>query len=137
MAMPLERDSGEAEIREVVGSLAQAIREKDIDAVMAHYAPDVIVYDVMPPLHVQCAADYRKNFERWFASMMGPIEYEMSDLRVSLSESHAFSHALGHVKGTRKNGERADYWVRVTTCFQKANGQWLVGHEHVSMPAAM
>jgi len=27
--------------------------------------------------------------------------------------------------------------VRVTTCFQKANGQWLVGHEHVSMPVTM
>ena len=136
MAAQLERDSGEASIREFVGSLAQAIRSKDIDALMAHYAPDAVVYDVMPPLAVQCAADYRKNFEGWFASMPGPIEYEMSDLRISFSESHAFYHALGHVKGTRQNGEKADYWVRVTTCLQKANGQWLVGHEHVSMPAA-
>lgn len=137
MATPLERNDGEASIREFVGSLAQAIRNKDIDSLMAHYAPDVVVYDVMPPLAVQSAADYRKNFERWFASMRGPIDYEMSDLRISLSESHAFCHAVSHVKGTRQNGENADYWVRVTTCFQKANGQWLVGHEHVSMPAAM
>jgi ketosteroid isomerase-like protein len=61
----------------------------------------------------------------------------MNDLRVSMSESHAFCHALSHIKGTRMNGEKADYWVRVTTCFQIANGQWLVGHEHVSMPATM
>jgi len=104
---------------------------------MTHYAPDVVVYDVMPPLHVQGAPAYRKNFERWFSSMQGPIGYEMNELRVSMSESHAFCHFVGHVKGTRKNGEQADYWVRVTTCFQKANGQWLVGHEHVSMPATM
>jgi uncharacterized protein (TIGR02246 family) len=124
-------------IRDRVATLAQAIRDKDIDAVMAHYAPDVIVYDVMPPLAVQSAAEYRKNFERWFASMLGPIDYEMNELRVSMSDSHAFCHALSRVKGTRKTGEKADYWVRVTTCFQKANGQWLIGHEHVSMPAAM
>ena len=137
MAMPQKRISEDSAIRDRVESLARAIREKDIEAVMAHYAPDVVVYDLMPPLDVRSAADYRKNFERWFASMSGLIDYQMSDLRISMSESHAFSHGLGHVKGARKNGERVDYWVRVTTCFQKANGQWLVGHEHVSMPGMM
>ena len=68
--------------------------------------------------------------------MQGPIRYEISDLRVSMGESHAFCHCLGHVQGKR-GGEAADYWVRVTTCWQKANGQWAVGHEHVSMPAKM
>jgi ketosteroid isomerase-like protein len=131
-----QRDSGDTPVRDRVATLAQAIRDKDVDALMTHYAPDVVAYDVMPPLQVQSAADYRRNFERWFASMQGPIDYEMNDLRVSMSDSHAFCHALGHVKCTRTNGEKADYWVRVTTCFQKANGQWLVGHEHVSMPAA-
>jgi len=131
-----QRDSGDTPVRDRVATLAQAIRDKDVDALMTHYAPDVVAYDVMPPLQVQSAADYRRNFERWFASMQGPIDYEMNDLRVSMSDSHAFCHALGHVKFTRTNGEKADYWVRVTTCFQKANGQWLVGHEHVSMPAA-
>ena len=73
MAAPLERDSGEGSIREFLGSLTQAIRNKDIDSLMAHYAPDVVAYDVMPPRAVHSAADYRKNFERWFASMRGPI----------------------------------------------------------------
>ena len=125
----------DASVREHLQTLAQAIRDKNVDAVMTHYAPDIVVFDVKPPLAVQSAGDYRKNFERWFASMQGPIDYEMNDLRVSVSESHAFCHFLGHVQGTRAGGEKADYSVRVTTCLQKANGQWLVGHEHVSMPA--
>jgi len=127
----------DASVRERVETLAQAIRDKDVDALMTHYAPDVIVYDVMPPLDVQGAAAYRKNFERWFASMEGPIGYEMTDMRLSMSESHAMCHCKSHITGTRKNGEKADYWVRVTTFLQQANGQWLVGHEHVSMPAKM
>ena len=127
----------EALVRERLESLAQAIRARDVEAVMTHYAPDIVVFDVMPPLAVQGANDYRKNFERWFASMQGPIDYEMNDLRISMSESHAFCHFLGHVKGARAGGEKVDYSVRVTTCLQKANGQWLVGHEHVSMPATM
>jgi len=135
MATPLPQRGPEDAIREHVESLAQAIRDKNIDALMAHYAPDVFVFDVMPPLEVQGADTYRKNFERWFESMQGPIDYEVEDLRVSMSESHAFSFCLGHVKGARTDGEKLDYRVRVTSCFQKANGQWLVGHEHVSMPA--
>jgi ketosteroid isomerase-like protein len=127
----------ETEIRQRLDSLLQAIRDKDVERVMMHYAPDVVVYDVMPPLAAQSADDYRKDFERWFASLQGPMQYDISGLRISTSESHAFCHCLGHVQGTRAGGEKADYWVRVTTCFQKANGQWLVGHEHVSMPARM
>jgi ketosteroid isomerase-like protein len=137
MPTTVKRIREDTSLRNRIETLAQAIRVKDIDALMTHYAPDVVAYDVMPPFFVQGATDYRKNFERWFDSMQGPIDYEMNGLRVSESESHAFCHALSHVKGTRKNGENADYWVRVTTCFQKANGQWLIGHEHVSMPVEM
>ena len=130
----MERGAADTAIRERVETLTQAIREKNVDAVMTHYAPDVYVFDVMPPLEVDGTDDYRKNYEKWFASIEGPIDYEMNDLRISMSESHAFCHCVSHVKGTRTNGDKADYWVRVTTCFQKANGQWLVGHEHVSKP---
>jgi uncharacterized protein (TIGR02246 family) len=125
----------ETEIRQRLDTLVQAIRDKDVERLMTHYAPDVIVFDTMPPLAVSGADAYRKNFERWFASMQGPIRYDTSDLRISMSESHAFCHSLGHVQGTSAGGAKEDYWVRVTICFQKANGQWLVGHEHVSMPA--
>ena len=137
MPMPERRIRDDSSVRDRVASVAQAIRDKDIDSLMTHYAPDVVAYDVMPPMAVLSATDYRKNFERWFATMRGPIDYEMNDLRISMSESHAFCHCVSHVQGTRTNGEKADYWVRVTTCFQKANGQWLVGHEHVSMPGPM
>ena len=137
MSMSERRIRDDTSVRDRVASLAQAIRDKDIDQLMTHYAPDVVAYDIMPPLAVLSAADYRKKFEQWFASMRGPIDYEMDDLRISMSESHAFCHCVSHVRGTQTDGEKADYWVRVTTCFQKANGQWLVGHEHVSMPVTM
>jgi ketosteroid isomerase-like protein len=137
MPMPERRSRDDTSVRDRVASLAQAIRDKDIDYLMTHYAPDVVAYDITPPLAVLSAADYRKKFEQWFASMRGPIDYEMDDLRISMSESHAFCHCVSHVRGTRTDGGTADYWVRVTTCFQKANGQWLVGHEHVSMPGTM
>jgi ketosteroid isomerase-like protein len=125
----------DATIRGRIDSMAQAIRAKDIDTLMTHYSPDVIAFDVMPPLDVRGAGAYRKNFERWFASMDGPFDYELHDLHVSVGDSVAFSFCKSHVRGTHPGGQKADYWVRVTTEFQKVNGEWMVGHEHVSMPA--
>jgi uncharacterized protein (TIGR02246 family) len=127
----------EAELRECVDGLAQALRAKDIDALMAHYAPDNVTFDFRPPLQVQGVDAYRKNFEAWFASVQGPIDYEIRDLRITMSDDVAFCHSLCHVKSTRTTGEKADYWVRVTSGFQKMNGRWMIIHEHVSVPINM
>ena len=130
--MPTTTD--DAQIRERLEAVAQALRAKDIDALLAHYAPGVVTFDLRPPLQVRGVDAYRKNFEAWFASVQGPIDYEIRDLRITMSDDIAFCHSLSHVKSTRTTGERADYWVRVTSGLQKMNGQWMVTHEHVSVP---
>lgn len=125
------------QIRERLDAWTQALRAKDLDALMALYAPDTITFDLMPPSQVDGAERYRQNFERWFTAMPGPIDYDMHDLRITMGDDVAFCHSLSHVKATRANGDKADYWVRVTVGFQKRSGQWLVIHDHVSMPIDM
>jgi uncharacterized protein (TIGR02246 family) len=120
-----------------IDALAQAIRAKDLDALMPHYAPDMTVFDVRPPLQRKGREAYRENFEAWFASVEGPIEYEMRDLQISASGDLGICHLLGHVRSMRKNGRKADYWVRVTSGLRKEKGRWLVTHEHVSLPIHM
>ena len=123
----------DAQIRDFIDALAQAIRAKDINALMAHYAPDVAVFDLMP-LQTLGADAYRKNFEAWFASVQGLIDYQMRDLRITRSDDVALCHYVGHVKTTRATGEKADYRVRVTAGCRKLNGRWIITHEHVSVP---
>lgn len=60
----------------------------------------------------------------------------MRDLRITRSDDVAVCHYFGHVNSARTSGEHADYWVRVTAGCRKTNGQWMVIHEHVSMPFA-
>ena len=127
----------EIEIRLRIDSLTEAIRHKNIDQLMPHYAPDLVVYDLLPPLDVRGFAAYRKNLEKWFASMAGRISYEMADVQVMAGDTHAYSFCLGHVTGARAGGGRADYWVRVTSGWQKIHGEWVVRHEHISMPTMM
>ena len=124
----------EKEIRKGLDELVQALRAKDIEALMAHYAPDTVVFDIRPPLRIASAEAYRKNFEAWFASVDGPINYEVSELLVQAREDVAFCHSLSHVRSKRTNGDEADYWVRVTSGLRKMSGRWMITHEHISMP---
>ena len=127
------RTRDDARVRECIEASARTIRAKDIKAVMAQYAPDIVTFDLMP-LQTQGADAYRKNFEAWFASVQGPIDYETHDVRLTTRGDVAFCHYLGRVKSTRTTGETTSYRVRVTAGFQMVNGEWMVTHEHVSVP---
>jgi len=128
--------SVEAVLRQRVQALAEAIRGKDVDRVMSFYADDVVVFDVRPPLDTRGVDAYRQNFERWFASFDGPLSFELQGLRIVASESAAFCHYLCLVVGSRPDGRTSGYWARGTTCFERRDAEWLVTHEHISMPAA-
>ena len=118
-------------------TLAQAIRDKNVEALMTHYAPDVVVFDLRPPLQVRGADAYRKNFEAWFASVQGPIDFAMRDLQITTSNDIAFAHYLARVRSTSKTAKWADYSVRVTAGCRRVNGAWLIAHEHISVPVSV
>ena len=45
-----DRTTAEAEIRALIDDWAKAMRAKDVDGVMSHYAPDSVTFDLAPPL---------------------------------------------------------------------------------------
>ena len=120
-----------------IDALAQAIRDKDLDRLMSFYAADVLVFDVRAPLLARGAGASRQNFERWFNSFVGPLGFEFKDLRIVPGESTGFCHYLALVSGARSATHTSGYWVRGTTCFERRHGEWLITHEHISLPAQM
>ena len=124
-----------AVLRRRIDDLAQAIRDKDLDRLMTFYTREVEVFDVRASLNVPGASAYRNNFEHLFESFEGPIGFEMHNLRIVPGEPAAFCHYLALVTGARPDNRRSGYWVRGTTCFERRDGEWLVTHEHISLPA--
>jgi ketosteroid isomerase-like protein len=136
--MPVEtRSKTDQEIRTLVDGFAKAVRDKNLDALVPHYAPDLIVFNVAPPLRDKGIEDNRRSWKEWFDSFKGGIDYEVRDLTVVGNDDVAFSHSLNHVGGESRDGGRVDAWVRVTVGYHKTNGKWQVTHEHVSMPIDM
>jgi uncharacterized protein (TIGR02246 family) len=128
---------GETEIRALLDHVATAIRAKDVDALMAHYAPDVLTFDLLSPLQYTGADAIRKRASQWFSSFQGPIGYEMRNLSVTAGHDVAFCHGLNGSSGTNKDGAKVDMWWRATNCLRKIDGKWLITHAHSSEPFDM
>ena len=91
-------------------------------------------FDIIPPHRFVGTDEVRKNFLRWFDEYQGDISLETLELRVAVGQDVAFAHMLNPDTGTRRSGDSATVTVRSTVCLQKTGGQWLITHEHVSLP---
>jgi len=130
-----EEAVAEALIRQRVEDLAKALRAKDIDGVMSLYAPNVVSFDVTPPLRYAGADNKRRAWQEVLAAYPGAFAYEVRDMKVTTHGDLAFVHSLNHASGTLASGHISDTWVRCTACFGRVDGVWLIVHDHVSVPA--
>lgn len=124
----------EAEVKRLVSSWTEAVRSRDVERVMSHYAPDVLVFEVMPPLQYAGAERYRQIWEDWFASDEAPLGYDVRELTLTVSGEAGFSHALNCVRKKDASGNEVETWLRTTTGYAKRHGRWQITHEHWSMP---
>jgi len=137
MATRVDTKIEEAQIHQLLEDWGKAVDAKDIEGVMACYAPGIVAFDAMPPLRCVGAEAYRKNWELGFEMCDGHGEFETRDMNLAVGGDVAFCHRLNHMTGTDPDGKEFDCWIRWTVCFQKMHGKWLIAHEHISAPIDM
>ena len=125
----------EALRRQRIEDCVKALRAKDIEGVMSLFAPNLVSFDIVPPLRYVGAENKRRAWQEAFATYTGPFAYEVHDLNVTAHGELAFVHSLNHVNATLAGGHITDLWLRWTACFCRIDGVWLVVHDHVSVPA--
>jgi uncharacterized protein (TIGR02246 family) len=128
------RDNDVAAIRALIDDQAKAVRARDVDGSVANYAPDVLLFDVVNPLQRMGSEAARKRLTEWFSSFQGPIGYELRDLSITTGDDVAFAHSLNRVSATTTDGRKLAMWWRATVCYRKLDGEWMVTHEHASVP---
>jgi uncharacterized protein (TIGR02246 family) len=124
----------EAAIAGKIDAIVEALRAKDLDRLATVYAPDVVSFDVEPPLqHVGLPAKLQ-NWEKVF-TVFEDLDYEIRDLQVTAGEDVAFAHGFGRLSGTLVNGTATSgMWVRATFCLEQIDGDWRIVHDQVSVP---
>jgi uncharacterized protein (TIGR02246 family) len=129
--------TAEAEIRELVENWLKAVRTRDIDGVVSHYAPDIVAFDAIARLQFKGVEAYRKHWEACLSLCPGPTIFEIHDLNIAASDDLAFCHCLNRCGATDESGKEKASWMRATVCYRKINGTWRAVHEHWSAPFDM
>jgi len=137
-AVPAHAQGGDkAAIESLYKGFNDAFNKKDANAIMAFYAPDIFVFDVIPPRQYVGWDAYKKDWQDVFASMPGPIENVVSDLHITIVGSVAYTHYIEDGSMTDKDGKKLHMVVRATDVLRKSNGKWLIVQEHNSFPVDM
>jgi ketosteroid isomerase-like protein len=125
-----------ARVKEAEANLIKAINARDVDAIMACYSakPDLVIFDLLPPLQYAGPDAWRKNWEGFLKSMKGTMKVEQSDLKVEGSRRIAFAHSIWHWTMKDPAGKTTEITMRATDCFENQGGKWLIVHAQYSVP---
>ena len=112
----------------------EALRAMDLEGVMSLYAPDIVSFDIVPPLRHVGEKAKEKNWAHAFAIYQRPLGYEIRDLTITVGDDVAFGHSFNRLSGTSESGDMVGPWVRFTAGFRKIDGNWFIAHDQVSVP---
>jgi uncharacterized protein (TIGR02246 family) len=121
-------------IRHLEERFTAAFNAKDLDRIMEAYAPDVFVFDLVPPRQYVGWEAYRADWKTLLGGFKGPLTFTMSDLAIRADGDLAYSHSIQHLVGTNLDGSKADLTVRVSDVYRRIEGHWKIVLEHVSVP---
>src|ERR1700680_3592594 len=73
-----------AAIQALYKEFNDAFNKKDVNRIMAVYAPDVFVFDVGPPREYPTWDAYKKDWEDFFAMFPGALTNSISELNITV-----------------------------------------------------
>ncbi|TDC97807.1 nuclear transport factor 2 family protein [Actinomadura sp. 7K507] len=127
--------SGEEEVRRVHEDCSRGTAAKDLDALMAGIADDVVSYEHEEPLQYTGVQAVRESCARNLdAAGDTRVSLDIPDLTILVRDDLAVAWGLNHVQVTEPGKPAADSWSRGTRVFQRRDGAWLMIHQHVSLP---
>jgi ketosteroid isomerase-like protein len=117
--------------------IATAVHAKDANAILANYVKGekLLVFDAIPPRQYQGWEAYRKDWQGVLDLCADSPKMDIGDLSVEVEGSLAYSHSIQHFACTGAKGNAVGLTMRTTDIYRKTAGEWLVVHEHNSVPA--
>ncbi|WP_375739732.1 YybH family protein [Pseudomonas boanensis] len=131
-----QKATAELEVHELFNKWLKAARAKDVEGVVACYAPDVVAYDAILQLQFKGIQAYAQHWRNCMEMCSGDGVFEPSEPTIQADARVAFLHFLCRCGGT-ENGVEKSSWMRGTQCLTKRGGQWMIVHEHFSAPFDM
>lgn len=125
----------EIEIRTLIESWAKAVRERDIKGILAHHAKEIVMFDVPPPLQSKGIEAYKKTWDTFFTWTKDSGVFDILEMKITVDHKVAFCFASMRCAGYNEAGVKEELRFRLTIGLEKIAGQWMVMHEHHSVPS--
>jgi len=133
--MDLNKTRDEAAIIDLVEDWAKAVRARDLERILANHSPDILMFDVPPPLQSKGIEKYKETWDLFFSWAQDSGVFDILEMSVTAGDDVAFVTAIMRCAGWEATGEKTELKFRLTVGLRKIDGQWIITHEHHSLPA--
>jgi ketosteroid isomerase-like protein len=129
--------TAENQIKTIVETWAEAVRRHDLPGILAHHEQNIVMFDVPPPLQSRGMDEYRKSWDLFFKYHQPSQAFDIEELTITAGEDVAFAVAIMRCGSGTFSGppEQGGFLFRLTIGLRKIEGNWLIAHEHHSVPA--
>jgi ketosteroid isomerase-like protein len=127
----------ETRIKNLLEGWANAVRRHDLPGILAHHAPDLVMFDLPPPLQCRGVEAYQQTWDLFFRYHQPGTAFDFKELAVTAGQDVAFVVAIMYC-GPDSSPNPADkdgFLFRLTVGLRKVAGDWYIAHEHHSVPA--
>lgn len=124
----------ETQIKQLVENWAKAVRNKDIDGILAHHSDNFVMYDVPEPFQSVGLDAYRKTWDLFFKYTKLGV-FDIHEINIIADDTVGFVYAKMQCADKSNSIDFAPLDFRLTIGLKKINGQWTILHEHHSVPA--
>src|SRR5215472_5302264 len=94
----------EAEIRGLIENWAEAVRNKNLDGILANHSPEILMFDVPPPAQSKGIDAYKKTWDLFFGWSQDVGMFDIKELEITAGNDLAFATALMRCGGVEPNG---------------------------------
>ena len=116
MSESQDRAKDEAAIRTLVEDWASSVRRRDLRGILRNHSPNIVMFDVPPPLQSKGLEPYRRTWEKFFSWSRDPVVFDISEMTVTAGTDVAFVTAVMRCAGTEANGVDIELDFRLTSC---------------------
>jgi len=131
--MAQQSGTDESKIRALIEAWAAAVRRHDLSDILAHHEPDIVMFDVPPPLQSRGMDEYKKTWDLFFRYHKPSQAFDIEELAITAGQDVAFAVAI--MRCSDAFSEEGGFLFRLTIGLRKIDGDWRITHEHHSVPA--
>ena len=125
----------ELDVRAVIDRWTEAVRRHDRAGILADHDPDMLMFDVPPPLQSKGIKEYSGTWDLFFGWHRPGDPFDIREMTITAGQDVAFAAALMRCGGANADGKHEELDFRLTIGLSRVDGRWRIVHEHHSVPA--